>query len=159
MTNWTKKTIRKGCQCIWCHRNDLDHGVETYMGERVYDGFCEDCGTVDDVYNVLIVALETGKPSKADEYIIVDYTDVLGNRFDGWEVNNLARLDSSIVITDDTSDGEILKVLKSRHILSDVATENTVTVDWLDDTFCELYETKTGYPLCRLEKKVRKGVK
>lgn len=87
------------------------------------------------------------------KYKLIDYYDVLGNKEDGYEVNNLYTYATGIEIADNATDADIINYLKSINFLSEKVTTETVEVDG-DGLFIELTEKETGYPLCRLEREM-----
>lgn len=92
-----------------------------------------------------------GLPEGSDYYEWVSY-DVWGNEEDGWEVNDASRFsDKRIIIHDDLTDLEVLKVLCAEGILNRRYIDD-VDVEFLDDYYIELTEKETGKPIGRLEK-------
>lgn len=92
-----------------------------------------------------------GLPDGSDYYEWVSY-DVWGNEEDGWEVNDTSRFsDKRVVIHDDLTGLEVLKVLCAEGILNRQYI-NDVDVEFLDDYYIELTEKETGKPIGRLEK-------
>lgn len=87
------------------------------------------------------------------KYKLIDYYDVLGNKKDGYEVNNLCTCVTGIEITDDATDADIINYLKSINFFSEKATTETVELSG-DDFYIELTEKESGYPLGRLEREM-----
>lgn len=86
-------------------------------------------------------------------YIWCSY-DAWGNEEDGWEVNDVARFtDNKIILHDDSTNDEILKVLCAEKIfLRDAVDKNLITVDnSAAPEYIEFEETETGRPIGRLE--------
>lgn len=86
------------------------------------------------------------------EYQLVDYFDVWGNGVDGYEVNNICKTGHIITISENTTDKEIIDYLKYICFLSYNANEENIRVEWLDESFIELSEFQTDFPLGRLER-------
>lgn len=87
------------------------------------------------------------------KYKLIDYYDVLGNKEDGYEVNDVYTRITGVEITDNTTDEDIINYLKSINFLIESATTETIEID--GDDFCiELTEKETGYPLGRLEREM-----
>ncbi len=83
------------------------------------------------------------------EYSVIDYYDVWYNVDEGYCVNDLARTDFRIDINDDDTTDDIISKLVSIDYLVEDAIGN-VNIDWYDN-MCELFDSKTGAPICRLE--------
>lgn len=88
---------------------------------------------------------------KGRQYKLVDYFDVWGNAEDGWEVNNLCTVEENIFISDDSTNAELISLLKNINYLGNEATIENVRVEWINETFCELFQTYNEMPLGRLE--------
>jgi hypothetical protein len=87
----------------------------------------------------------------AGNYQLVDYFDVWGNEEDGYEVNNLSRLDIYIYITDEATKEDIIKELIVCDYLKPNASLENIEVEWNDEFFIELFQKDNMYPICRLE--------
>ena len=85
------------------------------------------------------------------DYQLVDYFDVWGNPEDGFEVNNLARLDI-ITISDDSTDREIFDYLKNSVGYFNPNVKFRDVEIWNDGDMIEFSNAETGEPLCRLER-------
>lgn len=84
-----------------------------------------------------------------DKYNLINYFDVWGNQKDGYEVNNLCN-EGTIELEDYTSDKEIVEKLKEFGFFADHVRTNMINI-WNDYEMIEIYERKTGKPICRLE--------
>ena len=89
----------------------------------------------------------------APHYELVDYFDVWGNPEDGFEVNNLAVIEDDIVISDDSTDEEILDYLINTIGWLSPDAKTKVEVNDLGDGFIEFEVAETGEPLGRLQLK------
>lgn len=83
------------------------------------------------------------------EYSVIDYFDVWYNDEEGWFVNDLARTNFKIDINDDDTTDDIISKLVSIDYLAEDAIGN-IDIAWYDN-MCELFISKTGEPICRLE--------
>lgn len=84
-------------------------------------------------------------------YDLIDYFDVWGNEEDGWDVNNLAKVESDIWLDDDLSDDEIVNYLIDQvWFFSPKARGNIEVIG--DGDFIEFFNAETGEPLGRLER-------
>lgn len=88
------------------------------------------------------------KTSSYTKYRLIDYFDVWGNEEDGFEVNNLACIEENIIISDDSTNEDIINYL--------------FKICYLNTNDCSLFEVennwdmieislKNGFPVCRLE--------
>lgn len=89
---------------------------------------------------------------KVNYYKLIDYFDVLGNKEDGWEVNNLCTVREDIAIAEDATDQDIIEILININYLNEFARNGGVYIESSDDTFIEIFDTETDKPLYRLEK-------
>ena len=87
---------------------------------------------------------------KVNHYKLIDYFDVWGNATDGWEVNNLTTVEDDIVISEDSTDEEIIEFLIQIEYLKPEAKEN-VHLESYDNEMIEIVQTKDDYPIGRLE--------
>lgn len=87
---------------------------------------------------------------KVNHYKLIDYFDVWGNAEDGWEVNDLTTVEDDIIITEDSSDEEIIDYLIQIEYLKPEAREN-VHLESYDNEMIEIVQTKDDYPIGRLE--------
>ena len=87
---------------------------------------------------------------KVNHYKLIDYFDVWGNATDGWEVNDLTTVEDDIVITEDSTDEEIIDFLVRIDYLKPEAKE-LVYLESYDNEMIEIVQTKDDYPLGRLE--------
>ena len=87
---------------------------------------------------------------KVNHYKLIDYFDVWGNAEDGWEVNDLTTVEDDIVITEDSSDEDIIDFLIQIEYLKPEAREN-VHLESYDNEMIEIVQTKDDYPIGRLE--------
>lgn len=87
---------------------------------------------------------------KVNHYKLIDYFDVWGNTTDGWEVNDLTTVEGDIVISEDTSDEEIIDFLVRIEYLKPEARE-LVHLESYDNEMIEIVQTKDDYPIGRLE--------
>lgn len=84
-------------------------------------------------------------------YDLIDYFDVWGNEEDGWDVNNISKVESDIWIDDDLSDDEIVDYLIDQvGFFSPKARGNIEVVG--DGDFIEFFDARTDMPLGRLER-------
>lgn len=76
-----------------------------------------------------------------------DYFDVWGNADDGYEVNNLAKIEEDIVLADDTSDDELIDFLiRIEYLTPECSTENIEIVSDVD--YIELFRKDDHFPIC-----------
>lgn len=87
---------------------------------------------------------------KVNHYKLIDYFDVWGNAEDGWEVNDLTTVEDDIIITEDSSDEEIIDYLIQIEYLKPEAKE-LVHLESYDNEMIEIVQTKDDYPIGRLE--------
>lgn len=87
---------------------------------------------------------------KVNHYKLIDYFDVWGNATDGWEVNNLTTVEDDIVISEDSTDEEIIEFLIQIEYLKPEAKE-LVYLESYDNEMIEIVQTKDDYPIGRLE--------
>ena len=87
---------------------------------------------------------------KVNHYKLIDYFDVWGNAEDGWEVNDLTTVEDDIVITEDSSDEDIIDFLIQIEYLKPEAKE-LVHLESYDNEMIEIVQTKDDYPIGRLE--------
>lgn len=90
------------------------------------------------------------------KYVVIDYYDVWYNDEEGYSVNDIAKTDIEIEITDNDTDIDILHKLVNADYF-DVSTlyDTDIQVIWYDDYFIEIFHVDDNgelYPLCRLEK-------
>ena len=76
-----------------------------------------------------------------------------GNPEDGFEVNNLAVIEDDIIISDDSTDEEILDYLINTIGWLSPDAKTKVEVNNLGDGFIEFEVAETGEPLGRLQLK------
>ncbi len=77
--------------------------------------------------------------------------DVWGNEKEGFEVNNVFRLDVYIELPEDFTKADIVKALKLVGYLKKHVQNRQVTMDG-DENFIYLEQTKNGCPVCYLYK-------
>ena len=87
---------------------------------------------------------------KVNHYKLIDYFDVWGNATDGWEVNDLTTVEDDIVITEDSTDEEIIDFLVRIDYLKPEVKE-LVYLESYDNEMIEIVQTKDDYPIGRLE--------
>lgn len=89
------------------------------------------------------------------QYRVVDYYDNYlikdGDDFT-WECNGVGMTDICIWFDEDATDADVIAKLREKELLSLQATTETVSVEWLDESWCELTDAETGEPLYRLIK-------
>jgi len=85
------------------------------------------------------------------KYNLVDYFDVWFNEEEGYTVNDIARTNIVIDITDNDSDDDIINKLIDVGFLKHEAI-NHVAIEWFDESMLEIFELESGEPLCSLEK-------
>ena len=83
-------------------------------------------------------------------YKLIDYFDVWGNETDGYEVNDKIDTNIMLEIPYDVTDEELISKLVNVGFLGNNATVENVRIEWSDETFCELVEMETDWPLCCL---------
>lgn len=89
------------------------------------------------------------------QYRVVDYYDNYLIKDDDdftWECNGVGTTDMCIWFDEDTTDADVIAKLREKELLSLQATTETVSVEWLDEGWCELTDAETGEPLYRLMK-------
>lgn len=84
--------------------------------------------------------------SNCRHYDLIDYFDVWYNDFDGWTVNNQCVAKTNIIITDDTTEEDIIEYLKQNEFLVSNCTVDDFDV-LMDIDFIEILEKKNGKPL------------
>ena len=87
---------------------------------------------------------------KENFYTAVDYFDVWGNETDGFEVNDLARIEHDIYIAPDASEQEIKKLARR---LFGTKPRIHLNVNWYGDGFIEI-EHVSGFPIGRFEEQI-----
>ena len=87
---------------------------------------------------------------KVNHYKLIDYFDVWGNATDGWEVNDLTTVEDDIVITEDSTDEEIIDFLVRIDYLKPEVKE-LVYLESYDNEMIEIIARENDYPLGRLE--------
>ena len=92
---------------------------------------------------------KTGKCPPKHKYRVVDYYDIWTDEDGGYVVNDVAKTDYVIYLSD-LSDESILKGLQDVGYLKSTATLNDIHIEG-DEYFLEIYELETGYPICRLD--------
>jgi len=90
------------------------------------------------------------------KFIVVDYFDVWGNEKDGYEVNNLCALKSTIELDDNSSGGDLRLEIQNELKLIDYWKRSVNRRQWRIDQNCfdmQMIEIEApdGRPLCRLE--------
>ena len=88
--------------------------------------------------------------NKIKTWSLVNYFDVWGNAKEGYEVNNLYREFDDLHISDDITDGELIKYLKDIGFFGKSAGLNTIIVENIGDMI-EFSRKRDYKPLCRLE--------
>lgn len=81
---------------------------------------------------------------------LIDYFDVLGNKKDGWEVNNLC-VEWDDVWTKNLDDRSLLEILKITGFLQKNIRINQIHFEWIGPEVCEISAKRTHYPLGRIE--------
>lgn len=87
---------------------------------------------------------------KVNHYKLIDYFDVWGNATDGWEVNDLTTVEDDIVITEDSTDEEIVDFLVRIDYLKPEVKE-LVYLESYDNEMIEIIARENDYPIGRLE--------
>lgn len=87
---------------------------------------------------------------KVNHYKLIDYFDVWGNATDGWEVNDLTTVEDDIVITEDSTDEEIIDFLVRIDYLKPEVKE-LVYLESYDNEMIEIIARENDYPIGRLE--------
>lgn len=85
-------------------------------------------------------------------YDLIDYFDVWGNEEDGWDVNNLAKVEEGIYIDDSLSDEEIVDYLIDEVGFFSPSARGKIEVDSSSGDFIEFFNADTYEPLGRLER-------
>ena len=85
-------------------------------------------------------------------YDLIDYFDVWGNEEDGWDVNNLAKVEEGIYIDDSLSDEEIVDYLIDEVGFFSPSARGKIEVDSSTGDFIEFFNADTYEPLGRLER-------
>jgi hypothetical protein len=75
--------------------------------------------------------------------------DVWGNAEDGYEVND-TRTAGYVELANDADDRDVLDVLIDHGYLRAECSPVTVSLEWSDESYCEVDERATGYPLYQL---------
>lgn len=86
-------------------------------------------------------------------YDLIDYFDVWGNETEGWQVNNLCKIEEKIFIDPDSTDEEIIKFLIKIDYLCE-GSENLVYIESCDSDFIEIFKKDNNLPIGRLEKHI-----
>lgn len=86
-----------------------------------------------------------------DQYALVNYFDVVGNKQDGYEINNCCVEETGITITDDATEKDILKYLVQIGFLT-TSDRRKVHIDVTDSNTLEIYAVKDNYPIGSLRK-------
>lgn len=86
-----------------------------------------------------------------NKYELWDYFDVYGNETDGFEVNNLCKIEDDIVFADDCTKDEIIDFLKRIEFLTDKCTPDDFSVEFWNPDFIEIF-LNNGYPVCSFRK-------
>ena len=87
-----------------------------------------------------------------DNFKLVNYTDVLGNEKDGYEVNNLCVEREDLKIHEDCTEKDLLNNLVGIGFLT-TSDKRRVRIDMLEWDMMEIYAVKGNQPIGRLEKK------
>jgi len=83
-------------------------------------------------------------------YELITY-DVWGNKKDGFEVNNAFSTEEVLVITEDATDRDIIKGLKTIGFIKKGVRYSSIDIDGEDGYSLYLtYTAGTWYPLCEL---------
>lgn len=85
-------------------------------------------------------------------YDLIDYFDVWGNEEDGWDVNDLAKVEEGIYIDDSLSDEEIVDYLIDEVGFFSPSARGKIEVDSSSGDFIEFFDAGTYEPLGRLER-------
>lgn len=85
-----------------------------------------------------------------DRYTLVDYFDVWGNEEDGFEVNDVSRLEG-FFLPKDATDEQIIGILRASGYFNEKASAETVLVDDAGDGMIEFTDKDTLRPICRFE--------
>lgn len=85
-----------------------------------------------------------------NRYKLLNYTDVLGNAKDGYEVNDLCDEFNDLNIAEDAREKDILEYLKSIKFLTS-SDRRKLCVEGLGGDMIEIFARKGMYPLGRLE--------
>lgn len=86
-----------------------------------------------------------------DQYALVNYFDILGNKQDGYEINNCCVEETGITIADDATEKDILKYLVQIGFLTS-SDRRRVRIDTTDWDRMEIYAVKGNYPIGSLTK-------
>lgn len=86
------------------------------------------------------------------KWVLIDYFDVWGNEEDGWDVNNLTKIDLDISLSENYTHAEVIDILKEKGYLTlSASLENIEIVDNYEN-FIEFFVKSDGQPFCRLER-------
>ena len=89
------------------------------------------------------------REEKYSRYSLVNYTDVWGNKEDGYEINNQCVEFDDLYLADSLKIKDILKYLKGIGFLTTDDMRRFDVADYGDGY--EIYAKKDLVPLCRLE--------
>lgn len=107
--------------------------------------------TVESINRTVRKKIRESDNSNYSKWRLIDYFDVWGNEQDSYEVNDLGVVEDDIVISDDSTEQDILDFLFNIGYLK-TKDINKIDVVWEDPDFIELFDKSTFYPIGRLEK-------
>lgn len=81
---------------------------------------------------------------------LVNYFDVIGNKKEGFEVNNLC-VEMEDLYLENIDNKNILQLLKTINFLKQNVRMNQIVIDNDYKFMIEVFQKKDLYPLCRLE--------
>jgi len=81
---------------------------------------------------------------------LINYFDVWGNAEEGYEINNLCK-EGELELREDFREADLLQELQDFGFIVEEATMKDITFEWAGSEMIEIYETKTNYPLGRVE--------
>lgn len=97
-----------------------------------------------------MIELQEHKNDKGRFWSAVDYFDVWADGEEGWQVNNLARVEEGIWLADDCTEDEIVDMFKR---VVGIRPELNVCMVEYGPGMIE-FELETGYPLGRFEEEM-----
>jgi capsule polysaccharide export protein KpsE/RkpR len=86
--------------------------------------------------------------TKCNRFKLINYTDVLGNKEDGYEINNQCIEFDDLYIDNNATNKEVLTFLKSIKFLTSDDMRKLIVENSGD--LIEIYQKKDYYPLCAL---------
>jgi hypothetical protein len=87
-----------------------------------------------------------------DNWQLVNYFDVWGNKIDGWEVNNLCMEGDPFLLSDECTQKNVVQKLKEIGFFKKTVRMNMVDFSIWDNDMIEISQRNNGCPICRLER-------